>query len=231
MTSGKNSAHDQRKPPLASIGLTLATLAGNLAALAVFFIYDLSVFQLVCMYWWEGIWIGIFTMLKLLCASLFGAPYDTTHVSVSRGSAVVFTVLTVAFFAAKYLLMMTSAAVLLIGGTAALTDTSAFDLLGSALFAVVASSMVLAMGHLVTFLFGFLVGREYRHARATTLIAEAFRYTLVLLIAVMVALAISMWFAQWQSAAAVAVLVVAIKIGFDLLAGRRIRPKSATVVH
>ena len=65
----------------------LSLLAANVGFLALFIVFDLTLFELVVVYWLELLWIGLFSGLKLLTASLFGSPYENRWVDVSVGAA------------------------------------------------------------------------------------------------------------------------------------------------
>ena len=77
-----DSSH--RLGPRGVAALTL--FAANAGMLFLYFALDLTLFQLVVVYWFEALWIGFFSGLKLLTASLFGDPYENRWVDVSPGS-------------------------------------------------------------------------------------------------------------------------------------------------
>ena len=54
----------------------VSLLAANLGLLFLYFAYNLSLYQLVVIYWWECLWIGIFSAIKLIVSSLLGDPYE-----------------------------------------------------------------------------------------------------------------------------------------------------------
>ena len=82
------------RQPLARFGIgTAGVLLANVGFLSFFLVYDLSLYQLVLIYWCECFWVGVFSFLKLLVASLIGDPFANRHVHVSRGSSLFFSVI------------------------------------------------------------------------------------------------------------------------------------------
>ena len=65
----------------------LSLFAANAGMLLIYFALDLTLFQLVFVYWWEALWIGLFSGLKLLTASLLGDPYNNRWVDVPRSAS------------------------------------------------------------------------------------------------------------------------------------------------
>ena len=59
----------------------------NAGMIFLYFALNLTLFQLVVVYWFETLWIGLFAGLRLLTASLFGDPYENRWVDVSPGAS------------------------------------------------------------------------------------------------------------------------------------------------
>ncbi len=171
----------------------LGLLLANIAFLVTFFAYDLSLFQLLLVYWSECLLLGIFNSLKLLTASLFGHPYDNRPVGYSRGSAILLSLLAIFFFVGKYMTFIGMLGIGILLVAQEVTGLELFDLLGEAGEVLALSTVLLAAGHGLSFLINFLVLGEYKNARARQLIFWPYRRALALLGAISVAVVMSIF--------------------------------------
>lgn len=87
-----------RAKPYALSVLTL--FIANASFLVLFLVFDLTLFQVAAVYWWECLWIGIFSALKPLVASVLADPYDNRWVQFSRGSRVLTSIVAIVFVSA-----------------------------------------------------------------------------------------------------------------------------------
>ena len=177
-------------PLLGRLGLSALGLAAATATLLVlYFAFDATLFQLVLVYWCECLWIGIFSAIKLIAASIFGSPYRSNWATVSRGGAVLLSLIVIgmtstAFFSTLGLLLMailTANEWLPLGvpGDRAINHVSL----------ILGASFLLAAGHGLSFVANFLVLGEVRRARVGALVALPFKRCLALLAAIVVAFA------------------------------------------
>lgn len=87
-----------RLPLIKRLGLgAICLIIANTLLLFLYFWYDVTLFQLVLVYWCECVWVGIFSAIKLTVASVVGDPYENRWADVSPGAAL-FTSLFVIIF-------------------------------------------------------------------------------------------------------------------------------------
>lgn len=64
----------------------VSLVAANAGLAFVYFRFDLTLYQLVLVYRWECLWIGLFSAFKLIVASAIGDPYSNRYVSSTAGA-------------------------------------------------------------------------------------------------------------------------------------------------
>lgn len=201
---------------LAEAGIgAIGIIAANAGLVFLYFAYDLTLYQLVLVYWWECLWIGLFCALKLIVASVAGDPYSSRRVDVSPGASLLLSVVAIGFVALQF------TGIFLLSGFAigfaysALTGIDAGELMFNEIGLIVGSSALLLAGHALSFVANFLVGGEFRHARAGTLLALPFRRCLALLATIAVAFAAAATVPGLANAAAFGVLLMLLKLVAD----------------
>ncbi len=202
------------RPPLARIGIgTAGVLLANLGILSFFLLYDLSLYQLVIVYWCECFWVGVFSFLKLLVASLAGDPFANRHVHVSRGSSLFFSVVA-AWFTSGFFFSLFALLGVLIFSPAFDTAEAGSLHLEHFRFAL-SASLLLAAGHAISFVANFLVRAEFRRARFGQLLALPFKRCLAMLGAVIIALAVVLALPGIATSTVFAAILIALKIMAD----------------
>lgn len=161
-------------------------LLANLGFLVLFVAHDLTLYQLVIIYWCECFWVGIFSVLKLLVASLIGDPFRNRYVQVSRGSSLLLSLFIVWFTSGFFFFLITLLGLLIFSPAFDAADT-AVSMFGH-LRSILAPALLLAAGHAVSFIANFLAQGEFRHARFGVLLALPFKRCLAMLGAVAVGL-------------------------------------------
>jgi hypothetical protein len=140
-TAAKPAAPAARLPLAGELGLSaLGFVAGNSLLLVLFFVYDVTLFQLVLVYWCECAWIGIFSAIKLVTASVIGDPYRTRVAEVSGGAGVFMSLVVIGF-----------------------SSTAFFSLLGMILVGILMANDALALsslGDAFRVRFAYLRGRD-----------------------------------------------------------------------
>jgi hypothetical protein len=149
-------------------------VAANLLVGALALYGHWGVMNLLVLYWFEALVIGGFNVLRLMVVGLFGEqPFGATlarWVDIRPGARIVFTLAGVGFFAFKF-----AGFALLVGftflwlfnvdpGVSAPAGSSGADVPMSPLIAIVAGS------HAVSFVWNFLICREYRTQSVPSLI-------------------------------------------------------------
>lgn len=207
----------------------LSLIFANVGLLFLYFALNLTLYQLVLIYWWEIFWIGAFSGLKLLTASLFGNPYENRFLHLSRGASLLVSMFAIAKSAGLFFTLLAMTGVGLVAGYEALTGTPgdkfAFDQLGL----VLQCSLIFAVGHGLSFLINFVLLGEFRQARFSALLGLPFKRSIALILAIavlLVAMRASPGLLSERSFAAI--LIVAKLAGDHLLHKRERRSLAAT---
>jgi hypothetical protein len=121
--------------PIGKVGIgALALFVANATLLLLYLVYDLTLFQLVIVFWLECFWVGFFSALKIIAASLLGDPYGNRYVDVSPGAGLVISLLTIGFVSAEFLGLFAIVGIAIAFAAEAVTDTSmdnmVFDSIG-----------------------------------------------------------------------------------------------------
>ena len=211
------------------ISISAATLVlANLAFLVIYVVYDLSLFQLAAVYWWECLWIGVFSALKLITASLFGDPYENRWAEFSTGANVVTSIVAIVFVAGEFLGIFAILGFVILFVFHALTGIDQAELMRDALGPVLGSSLLFLVGHGLSFVGNFLVGGEFRTARATTLLTLPFKRCIALIAAIVVAFTAAWLLPGFANTAGFVILLVVLKLSWDYVLHRRERSAFAS---
>ncbi|MEO1247879.1 MAG: DUF6498-containing protein [Pseudomonadota bacterium] len=218
MSADQNTAPQATAPArFAQLGLgAIALIAANSGLIALYFLLDLELVQLVVVYWVECLWIGIFTVLKLLTASLIGSPYENRYVSFSRGGAVLTSLLTIGFIGGQFLALFAGTGLAIYLVVESLDPQASSRNVFAGLILLLQCSLLFLVSHAISFVANFLVGGEYKTARATMLLAVPFSRCLALLGAVIVALVALRVIPALASTGAFALLLIVFKLAWDL---------------
>lgn len=205
----------------------ISLVSANVGLLVLYFVYDLSLFQLVLVYWWECLWIGLFSALKLIVASVIGNPYENRWATVSRGAAVVTSIVVIGFVSTTFFTLL---------GFVGMAILWAYDALGAAngdadaldnISVIIGSSLLFLAGHGISFVANFLVLGEFKHAHVGTLMALPFKRCLAIGVMVVISFLIIIFIPQLASTAAFAAIVIALKLGWDIWLHYRERDRFA----
>jgi len=208
---------DTRLPFVGRLGLgAISLIIANAALLTLYFGYDVTLYQLVLVYWCECVWVGVFSAIKLIVASIIGDPYENRWAEVSAG---------VALFKSLFVILLSSMIFFLLLGMLLnsilyATDVLALSNPNDAIFndvdLVLGASFLLMTGHAVSLVVNFLVLGEYKTARVRTLVALPFHRCLALLVAIMVSIAFVTYVPGFANTSAFAVPVILLKVFWDI---------------
>lgn len=194
----------------------LGLAAANAVLLIVYFAYDATLFQLVLVFWCECVWIGIFSALKLIVASLFGSPYESRWATVSRGGAVLLSLFVIWLTSTAFFSML---GLLLMGILAAnewlplgVPDDRAINHVGL----VLGASCLFVVGHGLSLIGNFLLLGEFRRAKAGALIALPFKRCLALLGAILIAFGAVAAVPALATTTGFAAVLIGAKLAMDL---------------
>ena len=191
--------------------------------LFIYFVFDLTLFQVVVVYWWEALWIGLFSGLKLLTASLFGDPYENRWFNVSSGSGFILSIVAIVKFSGAFLTLLALTGFALVFVQETLTGTPGREFASEQAGLILKCSLVFFAGHGLSFILNFLLRGEFRHARFNTLLSLPFRRCLALFVTVAVALITVLAFPGVLSATSFAALLIVVKLAWDFVLHRRER--------
>ena len=202
------------RQPLARFGIgTAGVLLANVGFLSFFLVYDLSLYQLVLIYWCECFWVGVFSFLKLLVASLIGDPFANRHVHVSRGSSLFFSVIAAWFTSGLFFFLFALLGFLVFSPAFDSADAHGVQL--EHLGFILGASLLLAAGHAISFIANFLVLGEFKQARFAQLLALPFKRCLAMLGAVIIAFAVMLALPDIATSTVFAAILIMLKVVAD----------------
>lgn len=193
----------------------LSLFAANLGFLVLFVAFDLTLFELVVVYWLELLWIGLFSGLKLLTASIFGSPYENRWVDVSVGAALFMSLFAIAKSAGFFFILLFAAGMGLILAHEGLTGVPGEEFVEAEAPLLLKCSLLFLIGHALSFVINFIVLGEFRRARAVALLWLPFKRSIALLVIVIGGLIV---IAKWPAlfnATVFALALILIKLSAD----------------
>jgi hypothetical protein len=201
-----------RQPGIGALSL----LAANAALLVFYFVYGLSLFQLVLVFWAECLWIGLFSALRLITASLLGEPYENRRVGMSRGAAVLTSVVIIGLAGGAFFSLLGLMLLAILAAIEMLPQSTASDD-GLELIRIgLGVSVLFLISHSISFFINFLALGEFRIARVGGLVALPFWRCLALLAALLISFVAVLFIPQLASTAGFGAGVIVVKLAFDL---------------
>ncbi len=194
----------------------LSLFAANAGMLFLYFALDLTLFEVVVVYWFEALWVGLFSGLKLLTASLFGDPYENRWVDVSRGASLLMSLFAIAKSGGAFLFLIVITFVALVVAQQELTGVDGGEFMEQQLPLLLKCSLLFVAGHGLSFIVNFIVRGEFRRARFVTLLWLPFKRALALFVTIVAALtALQQWPGVLTYTSFAAILIV-VKLSWDL---------------
>jgi hypothetical protein len=207
-------------------GVAISLIVGNLGALYYSFIWDFSLYQVVVMFMTECVWIGAFSALRLIVASLFSRPYDTKNVGVSPGISLLISGFLIWTLGARFFALIGAILVSLVFVGWKFGDLSGVGMFVEIAGAAILASFPLLIGHTAWFFWDFLIQGEYRTARPGELLERPFVGCRGLLAAIAVALGATVLLPGLATTSAFAILVILGKAALDVRVYLRERTRS-----
>lgn len=195
----------------------LALFAANVGMLVIYFALDLTLFQLVVVYWWEALWIGLYSGLKLLTASVIGDPFENRWVEVSKGSGFFISLFAIVKSGGAFLTIVALTGVALVVAQEGLTGTPGNDFVRDQVELLLVCSLVFLIGHGLSFVINFLLLGEFRTARIGPLMLLPFKRAFGLFVTIVAALTASQAWPGLLDATGFAVALIGIKLAWDYL--------------
>ena len=173
-----------RRFSISAISLILA----NAGVLSIFLIYDVSLFQLVLVYWCECLWIGVFSAIKLIVASLVGDPYENRWAHVSPGSALLLSIIVIVFSSGAFFSLLGITLMSILFANDALQLSTASDEMHRHIGLVLGASLLLLASHGISLFANFLLLGEYKLARVGMLVALPFKRCAALFLMILISI-------------------------------------------
>lgn len=167
------------------LGLSaLGFIAGNSLLLVLIFVYDVTLFQLVLVYWCECVWIGIFSAIKLITACAIGDLYQNCVAEASGGAGVYLSLFVIGLSSTAFFSLLGVILVGILMANDALTLSNPGDDNLNHIGLVIGTSLLLMTSHAISFVGNFLLLGEHKIARVGTLVALPFKRSLALLVTI-----------------------------------------------
>jgi len=206
----------------------LSLFAANAGMLFIYVAFDLTLFEVVFVYWFEALWVGLFSGLKLLTASLFGDPYENRWVDVSLGSSLFISLFAIVKSGAAFLTILALSGVALVVAHEGLTGVDGNEFVSEQAPLLVKCSLLFLVGHGLSFVVNFLIRGEFRHARAGTLLALPFKRGIALFVTIVAALVALQAWPGLLTYTTFAVLLITVKLAWDYFLHMRERRSFST---
>ena len=206
----------------------LGLFAANAGMLFLYFAFDLTLFEVVVVYWFEALWVGLFSGLKLLTASIFGDPYENRWIDISRGSGLFISLFALVKSSGAFLVILVLTGVALVVAQQELTGVNGNDFVREQAPLLLKCSLLFLAGHGLSFIINFLILGEFRHARIGTLLWLPFKRGLALFVTIAAALtAIQTWPGVLTYTTFAALLII-VKLAWDYFLHTRERRSFST---
>lgn len=198
-----------------SAASAISLVVANIGVLFLYVAYNLNLFQLAIVYWWECLLIGIFSALKLIVASFIGDPYENDYVAFSWGSNVVTSIIAICLVSAEFLTIFGVLGISILIAFKTLSEVGEIDLLMDGIGAIILCSMFFMVSHGVSFFINFIGFQEFRTAKVGPLLALPFKRCYALIGAIAAAFACVFWIPAFANTTGFAIALVLIKLAWD----------------
>jgi len=197
-----------------SVG-ALSLLIANASLLFVFIAFDVTLFQLIIVFWLESFWIGLFSAIKLIAASILGDPYGNRYVEFSRGANLLTSIFAIGFVSAEFLALFGIVGMALVVASNWFTGNGFGDVVREDVEVVLGSALLFLVGHGISFFTNFIALGEYKTARVGTLLSLPFRRCIALLAAIVFAFAATYFVPGFSNTVSFAALLILLKLLWD----------------
>lgn len=194
----------------------ISLIVANAGVLSIYFIYDVSLFQLVLIYWCECLWIGVFSAVKLIIASLVGDPYENRWADVSPGSALLLSIIVIVFSSGAFFSLLGITLMSILFANDALQLSTASDQLHNHIGLVLGASLLLLASHGISLFANFLMLGEYKRAKAGMLVTLPFKRCAALFLMILVSIVVVALVPAFANTFAFAGVIIFLKVLWDL---------------
>ena len=204
-------------PLIQRLGLGATSLViANTLLLMLYFWYDVTLFQLVLVYWCECVWIGLFSAVKLIFASIAGDPYENSWASFSPGASLLTSFMVIGFAGSAFITLLGIMLVSILFVNDALPLGSPGDEMHKQIGLVLGASALLMAAHTISLIANFFVGREFQTARVGSLLMLPFTRSFALLGAIVVSILFVALVPAFANTTAFAAVVIFLKTLWDI---------------
>lgn len=205
-----------RTETLETIGLgALSLVLANAGLIFLYFVYDLSLIQLVLIYWLESLWIGIFCALKLVTASIIGNPFENSWVNVSAGAGLLSSLIAIFLMGGQFLSLFGMLGLAIAMASSVVSGISAHDIFVNEISLLLGASGLLIAAHGMSFVGNFILLGEYKTARVGTLLVLPFKRCFALMGAIVIAFIVAFVVPVFASTTGFAVVLILGKLVWD----------------
>ncbi|HNP62809.1 MAG TPA: DUF6498-containing protein [Woeseiaceae bacterium] len=194
----------------------ISLIVANTLLLYLFFWHDATLFQLVLVYWCECAWIGVFSAIKLIVASIAGDPYENGWVEFSSGTSLFTSVLVIGFAGGAFLSLLGIMLMSILFVNDALPLGNAADDMHNHISLIIGASLLLMAAHAISLVVNYLVAGEYKTAKAGALLLLPFSRCVALLFAIIVSVLFVVLLPAIANTTVFACIVIAIKVSWDI---------------
>lgn len=193
----------------------LSLFVANASLLFLYIVYDLTLFQLVIVLWLECFWVGFFSVLKMITASMLGDPYQNRHVEMSGGVNLIISFFAIGLVGGQFLGLFGLTGISIAFVFDAVTDGGAEGMLFDSIGLILGSTAMFFIGHGISFIANFLMLGEYKTAKVSTLLGLPFRRCFALLGSISIAICVMYLVPVFSSTAGFAALLMLFKVLWD----------------
>ena len=205
-----------RLPVAGGIGLgILSLIVANAGLLFLYFVFELTPFQLVLAFWCECVWVGLYSAFKLIGASMFGDPYTNRWANFTRGGAVLTSIVVIGLVSGSFFSLLGLLLLLILGAVDQLPPSSGNDDALALIGVGLGASCLFLVSHGVSFLVNFVFHGEFRHARAFDLVTLPFKRCLSLFVMIVLSFAIVLLIPGLANTAGFGAAVISLKLIWD----------------
>jgi len=201
----------------------LSLFAANAGLLFIYFALDLTLFQVVVVYWFEALWIGLFSGLKLLTASLFGDPYENRWVDFSRGISFMLSLFAIVKASGAFLFLIVVSGIALVVAQQELTGVDGNDFVSDQAGLLLKCSLLFLAGHGLSFIINFIILKEFQRARFGTLLWLPLKRGLALFVTIAAFLTAIQTYPGILNGTTFAAALITLKLTWDYFLHRRER--------
>ncbi|HET9031972.1 MAG TPA: DUF6498-containing protein [Dokdonella sp.] len=196
---------------LSAIGLIIA----NAAVLVIAMMLDLSLIQILIVYCWETIWIGVFCALRLIVASIIGNPYRNSSIKIPRIVSLIASIIIIVGTSSAFFAICGAAVGFVVHAESLPSQSGAGTEVLMNYPLLIAVSLVFVASHGLSFAINFLFLGGFRSVRVGELVAFPFKRSIALLLSILLGLVAIGLLPALASTGVFVLVVIVLKLAMD----------------